>query len=98
MLAKARPSLAWRHAPADPWEAKKLAMKLAKRMKKAMADLQNIVPEMSDYETWTETMQTCCITPYPPEIPGEKKEPDNVKMTKEKKKHEVCQSQRKLFD
>ncbi|MEA4872412.1 MAG: hypothetical protein VB076_06340 [Synergistaceae bacterium] len=51
-------------------------MKLAKITKKAMADLQKIVPE----------------------IPEEKKEPENVKMKKEKKKHEVRQSQRKLFD
>jgi len=73
-------------------------MKLAKITKKAMADLQKIVPEMSDHEAWTETMQICCITPYSPEIPEEKKEPENVKMKKEKKKHEVRQSQRKLFD
>ncbi|MFA5457490.1 MAG: hypothetical protein WC261_07685 [Synergistaceae bacterium] len=60
-------------------------MLLAKMTKKAMNNLQKIVPGMSDYEAWTETMQTCCITPYPPEIPKEKKKPENLKITKEKK-------------
>ncbi len=70
---------------ADPEEAKKLAMKLAKITKKEMTDLQKIVPGMGDYEAWTETMQICCITPYPPEIPKAGKKPENVKITKEKK-------------
>ena len=54
---------------ADRVEAKKLAMLLAKLTKKEMTNLQKIVPGMSDYEAWTETMQEYCITPYPPDIP-----------------------------
>ena len=54
---------------ADRVEAKKLAMLLAKMTKKEMTNLQKIVPGMSDYEAWTETMQEYCITPYPPELP-----------------------------
>jgi len=85
LLAHACPSLARRHATADPEEAKKLAMLLAKMTKREMINLQKIVPGMSDYEAWTETMQTYCITPYPPEIPKAEKKQENVKMTKEKK-------------
>ena len=58
---------------ADPVEAKKLAMLLAKLTKKEMTNLQKIVPGMGDHEAWTETMQIYCITPYPPEIPKGKK-------------------------
>ena len=54
-------------------EAKKLAMLLAKLTKKEMTNLQKIVPGMSDYEAWTETMQEYCITPYPPELPKAEK-------------------------
>ena len=50
-----------------------------------MTNLQKIVPGMSDYEAWTETMQEYCITPYPPDIPKAEKKPEDVKMTKEKK-------------
>ena len=50
-----------------------------------MNNLQKLVPGMSDYEAWTETMQEYCITPYPPEIPKAEKEPEKKKMTKEKK-------------
>ena len=74
-----------RHAPAAPEEAKKLAMLLAKLTKKEMTNLQKIVPGMSDYEAWTETMQEYCITPYPPEIPKAEEEQEKKKMTKEKK-------------
>ena len=66
-------------------EAKKYAMKQAERTKKAMTNLQKIVPGMSDYEAWTETMQKYCITPYPPEIPKAEEEQEKKKMTKEKK-------------
>ncbi|HCR84483.1 MULTISPECIES: hypothetical protein [Synergistaceae] len=83
---------------ADRVEAKKLAMLLAKLTKKEMTNLQKIVPGMSDYEAWTETMQEYCITPYPPDIPKAEKRVENVEMTKEKKKREVRQSQTKLFD
>ena len=83
---------------ADHQEAKKLAMLLAKLTKKEMTNLQKIVPGMSDYEAWTETMQEYCITPYPPDIPKAEKRVENVEMTKEKKKREVRQSQTKLFD
>ena len=83
---------------ADRVEAKKLAMLLAKMTKKEMTNLQKIVPGMSDYEAWTETMQEYCITPYPPDIPKAEKRVENVEMTKEKKKREVRQSQTKLFD
>ena len=69
---------------ADPEEAKKLAMKLAKITKKEMTNLQKIVPGMSDYEAWTETIQTCCITPYPPEIPKAPKQLEKKKITKKK--------------
>ena len=58
---------------ADRVEAKKLAMLLAKMTKKEMTNLQKIVPGMSDYEAWTETMQEYCITPYPPELPKAEK-------------------------
>ena len=54
-------------------------MKQAERTKKAMNNLQKIVPGMSDYEAWTETMQEYCITPYPPEIPKAEEEQENVK-------------------
>ena len=50
-----------------------------------MTNLQKIVPGMSDYEAWTETMQEYCITPYPPEIPKVEEESEKKKMTKEKK-------------
>ena len=70
---------------ADRVEAKKYAMKQAERTKKAMTNLQKIVPGMSDYEGWTETMQEYCITSYPPEIPKAEKESEMKKMTKEKK-------------
>ena len=83
---------------ADRVEAKKLAMLLAKLTKKEMTNLQKIVPGMSDYEAWTETMQEYCITPYRPDIPKAEKRVENVEMTKEKKKREVRQSQTKLFD
>ena len=83
---------------ADRVEAKKLAMLLAKLTKKEMTNLQKIVPGMSDYEAWTETMQEYCITTYPPDIPKAEKRVENVEMTKEKKKREVRQSQTKLFD
>ena len=69
---------------ADRVEAKKLAMLLAKMTKKEMTNLQKIVPGMSDYEAWTETMQEYCITPYPPEIPKAEKKLKKKKMTKEK--------------
>ena len=69
---------------ADRVEAKKYAMKQAERTKKAMTNLQKIVPGMSDYEAWTETMQTCCITPYPPEIPKAPKQLEKKKITKKK--------------
>ncbi|MFA7652127.1 MAG: hypothetical protein WCX62_06895 [Synergistaceae bacterium] len=69
---------------ADPEEAKNLAMKLAKITKKEMTNLQKIVPGMSDYEAWTETIQTCCITPYPPEIPKAPKQLEKKKITKKK--------------
>ncbi len=78
LLAHACPSLARRHASVDPEEAKKYAMKQAERTKKAMTNLQKIVPGMSDHEAWTETMQTYCITPYPPEIPKAGKKPGSV--------------------
>jgi hypothetical protein len=64
---------------ADRVEAKKLAMLLAKLTKKEMTNLQKIVPGMSDYEAWNETMQEYCITPYPPDIPKAEKEQENVK-------------------
>ena len=70
--------LARRHAPAAPEEAKKLAMLLAKLTKKEMTNLQKIVPGMSDYEAWTETMQEYCITPYPPEIPKAEKRTEDM--------------------
>ena len=54
-------------------------MKQAERTKKAMTNLQKIVPGMSDYEAWTETMQEYCITPYPPDIPKAEKDQENVK-------------------
>jgi hypothetical protein len=49
-----------------------------------MTNLQKIVPGMSDYEAWTETIQTCCITPYPPEIPKAPKQLEKKKITKKK--------------
>ena len=67
--------------PDDPpghLEAKKLAMLLAKLTKKEMTNLQKIVPGMSDYEAWTETMQEYCITPYPPEIPKAEKRTEGI--------------------
>jgi len=70
---------------ADPKEAKKYAMKQAERTKKAMTNLQKIVPVMSDYEAWTKTMQEYCITPYLPEIPKTPKHPENMETTKEKR-------------
>ena len=85
LLAHACLSLARPYPPAAPEEAKKYAMKQAERTKKAMTNLQKIVPGMSDYEAWTETMQEYCITPYPPEIPKAEKESEMKKMTKEKK-------------
>jgi len=54
-------------------------MLLAKLTKKEMTNLQKIVPGMSDYEAWNETMQEYCITPYPPDIPKAEKEQENVK-------------------
>ena len=72
-------SLARPYPPAAPEEAKKYAMKQAERTKKAMTNLQKIVPGMSDYEAWTETMQEYCITPYPPDIPKAEKDQENVK-------------------
>ena len=63
---------------ADRVEAKKYAMKQAERTKKAMTNLQKIVPGMSDYEAWTETMQIYCITPYPPEIPKAEKRTEDM--------------------
>ena len=63
---------------ADRVEAKKLAMLLAKLTKKEKINLQKIVPGMSDYEAWTETMQEYCITPYPPEIPKAEKEQEEI--------------------
>ena len=59
-------------------EAKKYAMKQAERTKKAMTNLQKIVPGKSDYEAWTETMQEYCITPYPPEIPKVEEEQEEI--------------------
>lgn len=73
----------WKRA--DPVEAEKHAMKMAERTKKAMENLQKIVPSMGDYEAWTETMQIYCITPYPPEITKSPKQLEKKKITKEKK-------------
>ena len=72
-------SLARPDDPPGHLEAKKLAMLLAKLTKKEMINLQKIVPGMSDYEAWNETMQEYCITPYPPDIPKAEKEQENVK-------------------
>ncbi|MDD4838769.1 MAG: hypothetical protein PHX99_06160 [Synergistaceae bacterium] len=59
-------------------------MKQAERTKKAMTNLQKIIPGMSDYEAWNETMQEYCITPYPPEIPKGKKRTETVMGVREK--------------
>ncbi len=49
-----------------------------------MTNLQKIVPGMSDYEAWTETMQEYCITLSARDAKAEK-ESEMKKMTKEKK-------------
>ena len=71
-------SLARPDDPPGHLEAKKLAMLLAKLTKKEMTNLQKIVPGMSDYEAWTETMQEYCITPYPPDIPKAEKRTEDM--------------------
>ena len=71
-------SLARPDDPPGHLEAKKLAMLLAKLTKKEMTNLQKIVPGMSDYEGWTETMQEYCITSYPPEIPKVEEEQEEI--------------------
>ena len=78
LLAHACLSLARPDDPPGHLEAKKLAMLFAKLTKKEMTNLQKIVPGMSDYEAWTETMQEYCITPYPPEIPKAEKRTESM--------------------